>query len=72
MIPALFLTKLKDLLFYLQDPKKTVPTRVNISKSTIPIHQAYVGERELERGAYSNLQQARRPGSGWKKENMTG
>lgn len=50
-----------DLLFHLQCPGKTVPTRVNISKSTIPIQQVYLGERELERSAYSNLQKPGRP-----------
>lgn len=44
-----------------------MPTRVNISKSTIPIYQVYLGERELERGAYGNLQQAGRLSPGLEK-----
>lgn len=67
-----FLPKLKDLLFCLQGPGKAESTRVNISRSIIPIHQVRLTERELEREAYSNLQQAGRPGPEDERENMTG
>lgn len=58
-----FFPKLKDLLFCLHGPGKAESTRGNISRSTIPI---------LEREAYSNLQQAGRPGPEDKRENMIG
>jgi len=65
---AHFLTTPKDSLFHLQGQGKAVSARVNTSKSTIPMvshsHQVSFGEKELGRGAYSNLQQARRPGPG--------
>lgn len=67
-----FLPKPKDLLFCLQGPGKAASAQVNISRSTIPIHQMYLIERELEREAYSNLQQAGRPGPDDKRENMMG
>lgn len=67
-----FLPKLKDLLFCLQGPGKPVSTKVKISRTTIPIHQVYLIERELEREAYSNLQQAGRRGPEDKRDNMIG
>lgn len=48
--------------------ERRVFTRVNISRSTISIHQIYLTERE----AYSNLHQAGRPGPENKRENMIG
>lgn len=59
-------------LLFTRPRESRVFTRVNISRSTISLHQIYLTERELQSEAYSNLQQAGIPGQEDKRENMIG